>query len=140
MRDMGNLDFVRSAAVISVVVQHTLMALKITWVGPFEIEHLGVLGVLVFFVLTALVLMWSLKHNPHTLDFYIRRFFRIYPLAWVAILIAWIFHAPTGGTTTVHFFTYANPTWMQLILQFNPAAERARHASGRDVEPAHTKL
>lgn len=116
MRDMGNLDFVRSVAVISVVVEHTLMAQGIHRVGPFDIDYLGVLGVLVFFVLTALVLMWSLERKPHTLDFYVRRFFRIYPLAWAAILIAWIFRAPTAGTA-YQFFAYAHPTWIQLIFQ-----------------------
>jgi peptidoglycan/LPS O-acetylase OafA/YrhL len=116
MRDMSNLDFVRSVAVISVVAEHTLMALKIHRVGSFDIDYLGVLGVLVFFVLTALVLMWSLERKPHALDFYVRRFFRIYPLAWAAILIAWIFHAPTGGTA-YHFFAYAHPTFVELIYQ-----------------------
>lgn len=113
---MSNLDFVRSVAVISVVVEHTLMALGIHRVGPFSIDYLGVQGVLVFFVLTALVLMWSLERKPHTLDFYVRRFFRIYPLAWAAILMAWIFHAPTAGTA-YQFFAYAHPTGMQVILQ-----------------------
>ena len=57
MRDVPNLDFVRSVAVISVVVEHTLLALKIYWIGPYEVGWMGVLGVEVFFVLTALVLM-----------------------------------------------------------------------------------
>ena len=116
MRDMPNLDFVRSVAVISVVVEHTLLALNIRRIGPYDLSYLGVLGVLVFFVLTALVLMWSLERKPHTLDFYIRRFFRIYPLAWAVILVALIFHAPTGGTE-LQFFAYADPTWKQVIGQ-----------------------
>ena len=41
-----------------------------------------------FFVHTALVLMWSLDRRPHILDFYIRRIFRIYPLAIFAVLCA----------------------------------------------------
>jgi peptidoglycan/LPS O-acetylase OafA/YrhL len=114
--DLPNLDFVRSVAVISVVVEHTLLALGISRVGPYEIKYLGVLGVLVFFVHTALVLMWSLERKPYALDFYIRRAFRIYPLAWAAIAIAWIFHAPTGGTQD-HFFAYANPTWGLVVFQ-----------------------
>lgn len=116
MRDMPNLDFVRSVAVISVVVEHTLLALNIRKIGPFDVDYMGVLGVLVFFVLTALVLMWSLERRPHTLDFYIRRFFRIYPLAWVVIAIAFLLHAPTGGSAD-HFFAYAHPTYKQLAWQ-----------------------
>lgn len=116
MRDVPNLDFVRSVAVISVAVEHTLLALQIEKVGPYEVQWFGVLGVLVFFVLTSLVLMWSLERKPHTLDFYIRRFFRIYPLAWAVIVIAYVFHAPTGGSPQ-EFFTYSHPTMKQLLAQ-----------------------
>jgi len=93
---MPNLDFVRSIAVVSVVVEHTLLALGITQVGPFPIPYLGVLGVMVFFVLTSLVLMWSLERKPHTLDFYIRRWFRIFPLAIAVIVITLLTHAQVG--------------------------------------------
>jgi len=118
MRDMPNLDFVRSVAVLTVVVEHTLLALGVQRVGPFQVEDLGVLGVLVFFVLTALVLMWSLERKPHTLDFYVRRWFRIYPLAFAVIIIALLFHAPTSGTPE-HIFHYAKPSWSQLLIQLS---------------------
>jgi len=105
MRDMPNLDFVRSIAVISVILEHTLLALGIKQVGPFPVGYLGVMGVMVFFVLTVLVLMWSLERKPHTLDFYIRRVFRIYPLAMAAIIAAVTLHAPVAGTN-IHYFYY----------------------------------
>jgi peptidoglycan/LPS O-acetylase OafA/YrhL len=127
MRDMPNLDFLRSVAVISVVVEHSLLALNIRRIGPYDVAAMGVLGVLVFFVLTALVLMWSLERKPHTLDFYIRRIFRIYPLALAVIAIAFLFHAPTGGTAQ-HFFVYAHPTYKQLIAQ------------SALIEPGHAQL
>ena len=113
---MPNLDFVRSIAVISVVVEHTLLALGIQQIGPFPIQYLGVLGVLVFFVLTSLVLMWSLERKPHTLDFYIRRWFRIYPLALVVIAVALLTHAPTAGTPT-DFFMWVHPNLKELVIQ-----------------------
>lgn len=112
MRDLPNLDFVRSVAVITVVVEHTLLALGIRNLGPYPVGYMGVLGVLVFFVLTALVLMWSLERRPHTLDFYIRRWFRIYPLALAVIAAALLFHAPTGVG-----FVYAHPSWKQVLVQ-----------------------
>jgi peptidoglycan/LPS O-acetylase OafA/YrhL len=118
MKDIPNLDFVRSIAVISVVVEHTLLAMGIQKVGPFRIENLGVLGVMVFFVLTALVLMWSLERRPHTLDFYIRRWFRIYPLSLVVVAAALLFHAPTGGNAE-HFFMYTRPHLKDLASQFS---------------------
>jgi len=116
MRDLPNLDFVRSMAVISVVVEHTLLALNIHKIGPFPIAFLGVMGVMVFFVLTTMVLMWSLERKPHTLDFYIRRVFRIYPLALTAIAVAVLFHAPVGGSPT-QFFYYSHPTIKEVLKQ-----------------------
>ena len=88
-------------------------------VGPFPIPFLGIMGVMVFFVLTTLVLMWSLERKPHTLDFYIRRVFRIYPLALATIAVVLLFHAPVAGSEH-EFFRYAHPSlrtiWGQLTL------------------------
>jgi len=47
--------------------------------------------------------MWSMERKPHTLDFYIRRIFRIYPLALLAGFATVAFHAPVAGTPTVYF-------------------------------------
>jgi peptidoglycan/LPS O-acetylase OafA/YrhL len=115
-RQLPNLDLVRSIAVISVVVEHTLLSLGILKLGPFPIAYLGVMGVLVFFVHTTLVLMWSLERKPNTLDLYIRRAFRIYPLALFAIAILMIFHAPVAGTA-LQPFQYADPRWRDVAAQ-----------------------
>ncbi len=92
---MPNLDLLRSIAVLLVVVEHTLLALRILTIGYWKIAWLGVVGVFMFFVHTSLVLMWSLDREPSTLGFYIRRFFRIYPLAIATILILVTFRVPT---------------------------------------------
>jgi len=70
------------------------------------VPWMGVVGVFIFFVHTSLVLMWSLERKPHTLDFYVRRVFRIYPLALLAIAATLLFRAPVSGTP-VAFFSYA---------------------------------
>lgn len=93
--DLPNLDLLRSIAVSLVVVEHTLISMRILWIHGWEIQWLGVVGVFMFFVHTSLVLMWSLERNPQVLSFYIRRAFRIYPLAIAAILAIVIFHIPT---------------------------------------------
>jgi peptidoglycan/LPS O-acetylase OafA/YrhL len=113
---LPNLDFVRSVAVISVVVEHTLMSLGILKIGPFPIPYLGVMGVMVFFVLTTLVLMWSLERKPHTLDFYLRRVFRIYPLALAAIAVVVLFHAPVAGSVK-EYFHYGDPQSWDILVQ-----------------------
>jgi peptidoglycan/LPS O-acetylase OafA/YrhL len=116
LRDLPNLDFVRSLAVISVVVEHTFICLGFLRLGPFPMEYLGVMGVMIFFVHTALVLMWSLERKPHTLDFYIRRWFRIYPLALVIIGFAALFHAPVAGNVNIPF-RYGITRRMDIVVQ-----------------------
>jgi len=108
MRTLPNLDLLRSLAVLSVVLDHVLLAYGITSIGPLHVEWIGLCGVFVFFVHTALVLMWSLERKPHTLDFYIRRIFRIYPLPILACAVALLFHAPVHGTP-LHYFQYTAP-------------------------------
>jgi peptidoglycan/LPS O-acetylase OafA/YrhL len=69
-----------------------MVAQGVLKIGAWMPAWIGVFGVYLFFVHTCLVLMWSLERKPHTLDFYIRRLFRIYPLAIVAVLFVVIFH------------------------------------------------
>lgn len=95
MEFKSNLDMLRSIAVMLVVLDHTLLAMHIRWIGAWEVQWLGIVGVFMFFVHTSLVLMWSLERRPYATDFYVRRFFRIYPLAIAAILVTVIFHIPT---------------------------------------------
>lgn len=89
-----NLDLLRSMAVLLVVVEHTLIAMHVLRVASWNIAWVGVVGVFMFFVHTSLVLMWSLERHPQILNFYIRRMFRIYPLAIVAVLAIVLFHIP----------------------------------------------
>lgn len=95
-RDSTNLDFLRSAAVLLVFCVH----LYDIWTGTGKnwglVWHLGQLGVMMFFVHTCLVLMWSLERSrlqgwPLFTSFYIRRAFRLYPLSIVCVLLAYCF-------------------------------------------------
>src|SRR5271155_3842427 len=80
-----NLDFLRSIAVLLVFCSHLfslLLGEEEKWGFLF---HLGQLGVLMFFVHTCLVLMWSLARSSLQgwrlfASFYIHRGFRLYPL------------------------------------------------------------
>ena len=90
--DNSNLDLIRAVAVLAVFFAHLT---GIVW-GPSEVAwHFGQMGVLIFFVHTSMVLMLSLERNgrdgwPLAADFFIRRWFRIYPLAIVCVTIAFI--------------------------------------------------
>lgn len=91
-----NLDILRSMAVLSVVAAHLygqgvafhLWAYSTT---VNELLHnLSFTGVMFFFVHTCLVLMLSMERSlgpRFARRFYIRRFFRLYPLCWVAIIL-----------------------------------------------------
>jgi len=110
---LPQLDFLRSIAVLLVVIDHTAIALGHLMVGKFSFGLLGVIGVWMFFVHTSLVLMWSLERKPYTLDFYIRRIFRIFPLAIFGTLVVLLTHAPVTG-----YFWYSSGTWANVVGNF----------------------
>ena len=99
-----NLDLVRSVAISAVLFDHVSRQLGHPWFGG-----VGRAGVLMFFVHTALVLMFSLERlksrGPSvTIPFYIQRAFRIFPLCWFAIALVLIFHvAPALGPSEFHW-------------------------------------
>lgn len=107
-----NLDLLRSFAVLLVVGFH--LAKYFNW--QFErlrVTDFGLLGVMLFFVHTTLVLMFSLERQqrasggaPLFVPFMIRRCFRIYPLAILVVSVAFIFRIPSdlqfGGFHLLH--------------------------------------
>jgi peptidoglycan/LPS O-acetylase OafA/YrhL len=98
----ANLDLLRAIAVLLVLLNHLTR--------HYHYDHfdgVGIFGVLLFFVHTSLVLMYSMQRSHLTglalvRDFYIRRFFRIYPLSILAVLtaVALHLHADGRGLTT----------------------------------------
>jgi len=111
-KDLPNLDVLRSVAVGLVLVGHINGALSPRHYGTFH----GAFGVGLFFVHTALVLMWSLERRPQVLDFYVRRVARIYPLAIVVVLIAVATHAKVNAfRDDGSFFLYSAPTVKQTL-------------------------
>lgn len=91
----ANLDLLRSIAVLLVVGRHLAGMSGASYLGPVPLQPLGILGVLLFFVHTSLVLMHSLErqggipaHGTATgwARFMVRRVMRIYPLSILVIL------------------------------------------------------
>jgi peptidoglycan/LPS O-acetylase OafA/YrhL len=96
-----NLDILRAVAVTCVLADHTMSAWGTSLAPLIDDWTLGRMGVLFFFVHTALVLMSSLERQGtgrhHWIRiFYIRRAFRIYPLAIVSVLIYALFSLPAS--------------------------------------------
>jgi len=94
----ANLDLLRTCAVVLVVLSH--LAINLGWSNRFyDLESVGRLGVAIFFVHTTLVLLLSLQRTPTGWwRFYVRRIFRIYPLAATMVLLVsagrWMSGAP----------------------------------------------
>lgn len=103
----NNLDIIRSLAVMLVFICHFIAIYKpnlllegITYDGQkfINIQSIGTLGVLIFFVHTSFVLMHSLQLKYFTskikfLSFYIKRIFRVYPLSITAVIIYYIINS-----------------------------------------------
>lgn len=89
-KNSANLDVLRAIAVLMVFCHH------IFEYGYYRvnIHGLGQFGVLIFFVHTSLVLMMSMERNSGATNFYIRRFFRIYPLSILVVLLVTVLRIP----------------------------------------------
>jgi peptidoglycan/LPS O-acetylase OafA/YrhL len=130
MRHSANLDILRTFAVSSVLIQHLILTLSAHTgfhnVAVIEFtSHIGRAGVVAFFVHTSLVLMYSLERMSRSGDqislrFYIRRFFRIYPLSIFCITLALIFHIPSDTWGNAEFITprviFANLLLVQNLI------------------------
>jgi peptidoglycan/LPS O-acetylase OafA/YrhL len=108
--DNPNLDFLRSFAVLLVLVGHLTCYFGKLQLGRWNLLLMGSLGVLFFFVHTCLVLMSSLQRRwngwlspaPEKLlsrkvfflEFMIRRCFRIYPLSITVVVLILAFQLP----------------------------------------------
>ncbi len=95
-----NLDMLRSFAVLLVVGFH--LAKFFNWqLEKLRLTDFGMLGVMLFFVHTTLVLMFSLERQSAGsraslfAPFMIRRCFRIYPLAILVVTFVYLFHIPS---------------------------------------------
>lgn len=93
----ANLDFLRAVAVLLVLAQHLCRRTHVEYIGWVPTTSLGLFGVLLFFVHTCLVLMYSMERSGLSgtvllKDFYIRRIFRIYPLSILAVGVAVCLH------------------------------------------------
>jgi peptidoglycan/LPS O-acetylase OafA/YrhL len=95
----ANLDLLRAVAVLCVFFSHLFESL-----GAVSFGSLGRFGVVIFFVHTSYVLMGSLQRLQRSSEsnaglvvaFWIRRFFRIYPLAVFFVVLAVVCRIPAS--------------------------------------------
>ncbi len=77
-------------------------------------ETAGLLGMSLFFTLSGFLITNFLYKRPNVIDFLIRRFFRILPLAWLYIIITLLIMSANKNTYLAHIFFYAN--WPPIFL------------------------
>ena len=114
-----NLDFLRAFAVMLVVFGH--VATFFDRLGPYghvRLVTMGTLGVLLFFVHTALVLMQSLERQPGAAAFLVRRVFRIYPLMIFVVGLIIVFRIPQASIGA-HVFGGYKPDFGDIVANLS---------------------
>lgn len=99
------LDGWRGLSILFVLASHLLP------LGPHFLQFnyaAGVLGMSLFFTLSGFLVTHFLIGRPQVIDFLIRRFFRIVPLAWLYILVALSLYPVSRDVWLAHIFFYAN--------------------------------
>lgn len=123
--EYANLDALRSVAIMTVLIDHLVPTLHTLFQfgSPTLLGltgHIGQAGVLAFFVHTSIVLMMSLERmgqesDSTALRFYIRRAFRIYPLAWVVMALAVLASIPSNTWRDPDLLT-PQAIWANVLL------------------------
>ncbi len=75
----------------------------------------GPMGMALFFTLSGFLITRILLREGGLTDFLIRRFARIVPLAWVAMLVVLALESPPPATWAANFLFYANLPPLQLV-------------------------
>lgn len=131
-QESPNLDFLRSLAVLSVLGFHLLYLFEqrhFLYASRLRFFHsIGHWGVLIFFVHTSLVLMFSLERQqlrfpgrPSYIPFLTRRVFRIFPLSIAIVALVTLLKLPVAYLTDGRFIaahlSWAGITSNLLLLQ-----------------------
>lgn len=99
------LDGWRGLSIIFVLACHLLP------LGPkvFQLNgSAGLMGMTLFFTLSGFLITHFLLYRNSVVDFLVRRFFRILPLAWTYIIISLLLYSASSDAWMAHMFFYVN--------------------------------
>jgi peptidoglycan/LPS O-acetylase OafA/YrhL len=99
------LDGWRGISIALVLASHLMPLGAKSW----KLNHAsGVLGMVLFFVLSGFLITSLLLKGPALPEFLVRRAFRILPLAWIYVTLALVITGVSWNTWLSHLFFYAN--------------------------------
>lgn len=115
---LTHLDALRGIAAILVVVAHFIERTPLKDSFFFVHVNLGQVGVVIFFLISGMVIPYSLKEGRNALAvFAVSRFFRLYPAYWFSIALAvassdWFLSTPVSLSAVL-----INMTMLQAVLK-----------------------
>ena len=121
------LDALRSLAALTVILEHAGQNLSASYAHfAFSVFDLGNFGVMIFFLCSGFIIPISLERQGSLRHFWIRRFFRLFPLYWFCIaadlglgyLSGWARY-PASFFAHPVVFILANLTMLQNSLGFS---------------------
>jgi exopolysaccharide production protein ExoZ len=84
-----SLDYLRGLCALAIMLFHFIgFSRNVVFDSAHFLGRMGVYGVSIFYVLSGLTLFMVYGERLNLLEFYVRRFFRIFPLLWVVIFLS----------------------------------------------------
>ena len=97
------LDVARGLAALLVLVEHGLEICQPAYSGWTHAHvSLGKIGVLLFLMVSGFIIPVSLEQGRSNARFWLRRFFRLFPVYWLSILLAYVCSCCGREVTLVH--------------------------------------
>lgn len=84
-----SLDYLRGICAFAIMIYHYLTWSKLVVFDSSDfLKRLGIYGVSIFYILSGLTLFLVYEKKFKISDFFVKRFFRIFPLLWVVTLLS----------------------------------------------------
>ena len=113
--DPNNFDLIRN--ILAFLVFFTHWNLLTSFNSEVEIFHLSGLAIDLFFVVSGFLIWWSFNADQDISNFYLKRFFRVFPLYFIIISLQTLFFIYYSSGSSVELFRYfiANIVFLNFL-------------------------